>query len=64
VPVTREEFVRASLMGVWSLIYPFHERRKQVGLANAVAEVTYPYTIPQKELSGLSKDSWSRLPVE
>jgi hypothetical protein len=44
--------------------YPFHERRKQVGLANAVAEVTYPYAIPQEKLSGLSKDSWSSVPVE
>jgi hypothetical protein len=44
--------------------YPFHERRKQVGLANAVAEVTYPYAIQQEKLSGLSKDSWSSVPVE
>jgi hypothetical protein len=39
--------------------YPFHERRKQVGLANAVAEVTYP-----EKLSALSKDSWTSVPVK
>ena len=46
--------------------YPFHERKKQAGLASAVAEVTYPYAISQEKLSGLFKDSWSIswVPVE
>jgi hypothetical protein len=46
--------------------YPFHERRMKVGLANAVAEITYPYAIAPDKLSGLPQDSWSvpSVPVE
>ena len=34
--------------------FPFHERRKSVGLGNAVAEVTYPYALGPKYLKRLS----------
>ena len=39
--------------------YPFHERRMKVGLANAVAEITYPYAIAPEKLSTCLKESWS-----
>ena len=39
--------------------YPFHERRRKVGLANAIAEITLPYAIWPDKLRGLRLDSWS-----
>ena len=34
--------------------FPFHERRKSVGLRNAVAEVTYPHALGPEHLKRLS----------
>ena len=35
-------------------VYPFHERKRSVGLRSAVAEVTYPYTHDPEILKRLS----------
>ncbi len=43
--------------------YPFHERKKRVGLGNAVAEVTYPYAILAETLTRLCTDAHKVVPT-